>query len=97
MEKINQSAPSECELIERLASIEHDRWAHWQRHMHAQCEKMPDGSLRIPPDLVKKWSRQATTDYASLDEGEKDSDRQQVLKYFPTVREHYSGNQQEIS
>jgi hypothetical protein len=25
------------ELIETLAAVEHERWSHWQRHVHSQC------------------------------------------------------------
>ncbi|MCK4108932.1 hypothetical protein [Acinetobacter radioresistens] len=73
------------ELIEKLAAIEHKRWAHWQRYLHSQCLENDDGSLTIPADLVKKWSKQINTDYSSLTESEKDSDREQVMKYLPLL------------
>ena len=73
------------ELIEKLAAIEHKRWAHWQRYLHSQCLKNDDGSLTIPADLVKKWNKQIDTDYFNLTESEKDSDREQVLKYLPLL------------
>src|SRR5712672_613808 len=48
-------------LMEQLASIEHDRWAHWQRYMHGRAAKQPDGSLLIPPSLWRSgrnnWRR----------------------------------------
>ncbi|EMO2347517.1 TPA: hypothetical protein JI250_06080 [Acinetobacter baumannii] len=73
------------ELLEKLAAIEHKRWAHWQRYLHSQCLENDDGSLTIPADLVKKWNKQINTDYFSLTESEKDSDREQVLKYLPLL------------
>jgi len=73
------------ELIEKLAAIEHQRWAHWQRYLHSQCLENDDGSLTIPADLVKKWNKQIDTDYFSLTESEKDSDREQVMKYLPLL------------
>lgn len=72
-------------LIEKLAAIEHRRWSHWQAFMHAQGHRQPDGSLVLPPDLVKKWDRQIATDYAELSEVEKESDREQVRQYFPLI------------
>jgi hypothetical protein len=78
-------------LIEELAAIEHRRWSHWQAFMHAQGHRHPDGSLVLPPDLVKKWDRQVATDYAELSEVEKESDREQVRRYLPLIAAAFSG------
>ena len=72
-------------LIEALAAIEHDRWSHWQRHMHAQCRPGDDGSLTIPADLVARWTQQMSTPYSGLSETEKESDREQVRRYLPVI------------
>lgn len=70
------------ELIEILSAIEHDRWAHWQSYLHSKCKKNADGSLTIPKDLVEKWNIQIETNYSNLTEKEKESDREQVMKYI---------------
>jgi len=72
-------------LTERLAEIEHNRWRHWQRYLHGQCNRGGDGALTIPSDLVARWERQIATPYESLTEKEKESDREQVRKYLPAV------------
>ena len=72
-------------IIDELADIEHDRWAHWQRYLHSKCERRPDGSLVIPPDLAEQWQRQIDTRYESLSEEEKASDREQVKRYLPLI------------
>jgi hypothetical protein len=73
-------------LVETLAAIEHERWAHWQRYVHSQCVPHgSDGALVIPAELVSRWQKQIDTPYASLAEGEKESDREQVRKYLPVV------------
>jgi len=77
------------ELLETLAAIEHDRWAHWQRYMHGKGERLPDGSLLLPADLVRRWELQIATPYSELTECEKDSDRDQVKKYLPVVLEAF--------
>ena len=82
---LDYSSNKQKELIEKLAAIEHERWAHWQRYLHSQCLENGDGSLTIPTDLVKKWNKQIETDYFSLTESEKESDREQVLKYLPLL------------
>lgn len=74
-----------ADLTERLASIEHERWSHWQRYMHDKCTRHPDGSLVVPPELVAQWERQIATPYAELGEPEKKSDREQVNRYLPLI------------
>lgn len=73
------------EFTEELAALEHERWAHWQRYLHEQCEQGPDGSLMIPADQVVRWTRQMSTPYAQLPEPEKDSDRELVRHYLPVI------------
>lgn len=80
-----QEALKDPGLIEELAAGEHERWSHWQRYLHAQCEPGPDGSLTIPPDLARRWTVQMNTPYEELSEKEKDSDREQVNRYLPTI------------
>ena len=79
-------------LMEQLASIEHDRWAHWQRYMHGKAAKQPDGSLLIPPELVAQWEKQLATPYSELSEKKKESDREQVRKYLPVIAEALSNS-----
>lgn len=73
------------ELVETLAAIEHKRWSHWQRYMHENCERRADGSLVIPSELAQHWERQSDTQYESLTEKEKASDRDQVRRYLPLI------------
>lgn len=73
------------ELLEELASVEHERWSHWQRYLHSRCIRGEDGSLTIPPDLVDQWTTQIETEYPNLSEMEKESDRRQVRRYLPII------------
>lgn len=78
-------------LLETLAAIEHERWAHWQRYMHSKCiPQGEDGSLLIPCDLVKRWEAQIATRYSELSDVAKESDRDQVRKYLPLIVEALS-------
>jgi len=72
-------------LVERLAAIEHERWAHWQRYMHDKGRPQADGSLVLPAEFVSQWETQIATGYAELSEAEKESDREQVRRYLPTI------------
>ena len=75
------------DVLDRLAEIEHERWAHWQRYVHDSCRKEADGSLVIPAELVQRWERQITTPYSELSQDERNSDIEQVEHYLPTVIE----------
>ena len=77
---------TEDDLFEKLAAIEHQRWADWQRYVHGQSTKQQNGSLLIPFDLVERWTRQINTDYADLSEAEKEADRDQVLRYWHLIK-----------
>ena len=82
-------------LLETLASIEHERWSHWQRYMHSKCiPQSNDGSLLIPANLVKRWEKQSATPYSELTEDEKESDREQVRKYLPLIVAALQENQE---
>jgi hypothetical protein len=82
----NEQYETHAPLIEELASLEHQRWAHWQRFVHDQGKRQPDGSLVLPANLVERWERQINTSYDDLTDEEKESDREQVRKYFPLLR-----------
>ena len=73
------------ELLEALAALEHERWSHWQRYMHGKCTARDDGSLVIPAELVSRWERLMATPDRELTEREKESDREQVLRYMPLI------------
>lgn len=63
------------ELVELLAEHEHKRWTKWQSYLFSKSFKNDDGSVTIPKELVDRWNRQILTDYNSLPEPEKESDR----------------------
>ena len=81
----------DARLLESLAAVEHERWSHWQRYLHSQCQRGSDGSLTIPPELVDRWSAQASTPYADLSDAEKESDRDQVRRYLPVIADTLRG------
>lgn len=74
-------------LVDELASIEHARWAKWQRYLHDTALRQQDGSLVIPAELVERWERQIKTPYQSLTKEEQESDREQVLEYLPVIKD----------
>jgi hypothetical protein len=73
------------QLMEELAAIEREWWSHWQKYLHSKGLPQPDGSLLLPPDLVRKWEKQFSTAYGQLSEEEKQSDRDQVARYLPVI------------
>ena len=73
------------ELREKLADIEHQRWSDWHRY----CR------LMWTPENVERWDIQAETPYVALTEKEKDSDREQVDRYFSLLKEFTFQKQKE--
>lgn len=80
-----RDALEDARALDRLAAIEHERWAHWQQYLHSQCVRQSDGSLVIPAELVVRWEEQIRTPYEQLTPEEQASDREQVRHYLPTV------------
>ena len=68
------------ELREHLADLAHAQWAGWMKYLFSKCQELPDGSLSIPPALMARWTRQMSSEYRSLPENERDSDRVEADK-----------------
>lgn len=81
------------DAVERLAHVEHERWAGWQAYLHSKCECLEDGSLRIPYDLVQRWQLQIVTEYAELSEPEKESDRIEARKSIAALQSPQDGSE----
>ena len=75
------------ELFEKLADIEHQRWADWQKYVHSKCIKNSDGTLIIPKWAVEQWEREINTPYSELIEDEKEKDREQVRRYWNLIND----------
>jgi hypothetical protein len=77
------------DLIETLASIEHTRWANWQKYLHSTCREQPGTSGRrslvIKENDVEHWERQIVTPYAHLSEAEKEADRNEARQSLPVI------------
>ncbi len=86
----------EKELIEELADIEHQRWADWQKYVFFKCQRINGGVLTIPEELVKRWDRQISTSYSKLSDEEKESDRKEVMRYFPLIKSLLIEKEKEI-
>ena len=69
-------------MLEALAAIQHEIWAHWMRYLFSVCTLNEDGSVTIPKESVERWQRQIDTKYENLSEKEKASDRRQANKVW---------------
>ncbi len=76
------------EFIEKLSSLEHDRWCSWQKYLHSCCVKNEDGSLTIPKILAERWEYEMNTKYKDLPYEIQESDRKEVYKMFSTINEY---------
>ena len=70
-------------MLEKLANIQHDIWAHWMQYMFSVCvQTQNDESLIIPENKVIRWRKQMETSYNDLSESEKESDRKVVKEFL---------------
>ena len=76
----------EKKFVEKGADLEHKRWAGWQSFLFSKSEWTENGYL-IPKELCFRWQRQIDTPYSKLSEEEKESDRLEVRKYLPLIRQ----------
>ena len=67
-------------MREKLANLEHERWAGWMKYLFSKCTFNEDGTATIPVWAVENWQRQMNTPYSELSEKEKESDRAEVDK-----------------
>ncbi len=74
-----------CALLEKLAALEHEQWAHLMGFIGKHATKNQAG-LRyavFTKEEWERWERQMKTPYAGLSEQEKESDKvwaRKVLK-----------------
>lgn len=81
--KADKNLGEDAQLIEKLAAIEHERWADWQKWCHKILrENCPSPKLE---EVLERWDKQIETSYANLSEKEKQSDRDQVIRYWESL------------
>lgn len=86
----------EKNLIEKMADMEHMRWAKWQNYLHSFLTWNNEIQAWVLPHEKKDhWQMQINTPYQMLSEKEKESDRDQVKPYLPLIQtqKHLSYNQ----
>ena len=87
-ESFKNTRVEESELIEKLAEIEHTRWANWQKYFFSRCQVKPQSQVDGMDDryvylaLLKtdyeRWNEQIKTEYFLLSDLEKESDRKEA-------------------
>lgn len=87
MNKNNSTSTNKEELREKLAAIEHERWADWQKWMHKVLRDAHDPSPEYG-DIMERWDRQIETPYSELSDKEKASDMEQVDRYWHLIEEY---------
>ena len=75
-------------MLEELATVQHEIWAHWMTYLFEVSETNEDGSVTIPADKVARWKRQINMKYSDLSAKEKKSDLDQADKVIATIRKH---------
>lgn len=67
---------------ELVAALCHEQWSGWMKYMFNLCRFNSLGDTLIPMEFVARWKRQMETNYDSLPENEKDSDRIEADKFI---------------
>lgn len=89
----------EGELREQLAAIEYKRWADWQRWMHTKGRYdifNGEDVYVFPRSYIEHLTHQINTDYSGLSEAEKQSDREQVDRYWPLIEAEVASRLREL-
>ena len=77
-ERLREAAgPDESELIEALASLEHERWSGWEKYREVEA---------LDPANQLRWKAQRDTPYSNLPEHSKESDRVEARKTLALLR-----------
>ena len=75
----------DSELYEKLVEIQHEIWAHWMDYMFTCGRFNGDGTWTVPADKVSRWRQQIIMPYHQFPEETKQSDREQVDKFWPLI------------
>lgn len=78
------------DLREQLATIEHERWADWQKWCHEVLRtNLNRYGLNLDlENVLLRWDRQIAIPYTELTDTEKASDMEQVDRYWPLLQEY---------
>ena len=78
-------ADPDKETLEQLATIEHQRWANWQKYVHSKLVPYTYGNKVMECSDFEHWQKEIDTPYDELTEAQKQSDRDEVMRYWPVV------------
>jgi hypothetical protein len=91
-------------MREQLAKLAHEQWAGWMGYLFGKCVpykpgkvQADEGALIIPKWAVDRWTRQASTGYASLSEEEQDSDRAEADRFLALFQGQLKAKDEEIT
>jgi len=74
------------DLIEKMASLEHERWSSWLKYQFECCRiRLEDDTWIIPKERVKRWQYLMNCSYADLTEECKEDDRIEVRKTIELI------------
>lgn len=89
-----RSANYNADQLEMIAKFAHSRWASWMMHMLNQGEfafrpgprGLPEPVWIMPPELLDRWGRQATSSYGDLSSKAQMSDLEEAMLILDAVK-----------
>ena len=76
------------DLLEKLAALEHERWAGWMRYLFSFCEFWLSPETPEVRRALIRWLRQAATKYNHMPPDERESDRVEARKTLSVIQTH---------
>jgi transcriptional regulator with XRE-family HTH domain len=74
----DESQETPGDLLERMAALEHEQWAHWTRFM----------LYNLTPENIARWRRQIDEPYHALPYSDKARNREWAVKAIQVIRLH---------
>lgn len=79
-------------LREELADLCHRQWSGWMKYLFAKSTFLGKDGCHIPGWATDRWMNQVHTQYKSLSESEKESDRKEADRFIEILEKEFASD-----